>query len=145
MGQYTLADARRILEDDLAPGLNEFWLRTYRDALAQAEQRARTRAAKYVGDRAAEVEATRDEALKELTSCRDGLDDLAREGKTGRLPASEYNQRLRDLRRRQQAADDQLSEADAIVERIEDIETDPIAWADDIARRLPKLLEEFPF
>lgn len=49
---------------------------------------------RYIADREAEVRQARDEGLRELTAVRDAFDDLSAQGAIGRLPGTEYGNRL---------------------------------------------------
>jgi len=61
MPKRTIAEARRALEEDLAPTLNDYWLRTHRATLASAEAKARQEAEKILAPREQEVRAICDE------------------------------------------------------------------------------------
>jgi hypothetical protein len=140
----TIADARRSFEQEWLPRLNDYQAREGRKVLDQAEAEARQRAERYIADREAEVRQARDSALRALTEARDGLEGLALEGSDGRMSAEDFDQRLRALRNQQSWAEAQLEKAEALVERIAQIEADPLAWSDDLARRTGTT-KEFPW
>jgi hypothetical protein len=143
--QRTVAEARRVLEQDVIPRVNDHWANEWRQVLAKAEDEARTVADRFVADREEEVLAARDAALRELTACRDAYDDLTKQGAQGRVSAREYAAALGDLRRRQTAADAAIAQAVEQVEQIEDIEDNPIAFFDQLVTRTPRLKPEFPW
>jgi hypothetical protein len=134
MPPRTIASARAAL-DDMLPHLSDYQVAEARKVLAQLEREARNQATAYVTDREREVREARDSALRELTAVRDAMDELAAEGSTGRVSAQEYAQRLNGLAGRQFKAEDLLTKAEAKVELVEQIETDPIGWFDDLTAR----------
>jgi len=139
----TLANARQNLEDAL-PGLSDWQAREARQVLADAEARAKSYAEEYIAAREAEVRAARDEALRELTAVRDGMDALTSEGSTGRISAEDYSTTLNGLVARQFAAEERLNRAEEKVGLIEQIEADPVARCDSMSQRIPHLLMELP-
>ncbi len=137
-----LAEARRDFEQFIAPRLNEHQLREVRQRLEAAEGRARQRAAEYVVQREQEALALRDESLRELTEVRDEYDRLAITAPDGRTSARDLGAQLAELQRRQAAAEERLSRAEAVAERIAEVEEDPIAWFDSITAGKPTLMED---
>lgn len=144
MSQRTVAEARARLDQAL-PHLNEYWRGQYTSLLEESESRAKKQADETVAHREEEVLQLRDAALRELTAARDGFDDLARDGKSGRIPSTLYSTRIAELKAQQTAAEEQLGRADAIAESVERIEADPIAWFSEIQERTPRLKMEFPW
>jgi chromosome segregation ATPase len=145
MPKRTLGDARRVLEEDVIPRVSDHWAAEYRRVLGSGEADAKQRASRYVDDLAKEIDKLRDEALRDLSSCRDELEDLAREGKTGRLAADVFTDELHKLHRRQDQAEAMLTEAEKKLEQVESIEGAPLDWYDGLARRIPSMLKEFPW
>lgn len=141
----TLAQARRMLEEDLAPNLNDRALREHRRVLEEAEANARRHADQFVSECEAEARSAWDAAVRELSAVRDALDQLAAEGATGRVSAEEYTARLGHLRARQEEAEAELDATGANVDAIERIEGDPAEWFDDLASHHPILMPEFPW
>lgn len=143
MPARTIAEARSALE--LAPVVSDDQARRYREALEEAEHTATAAAVERIEAIETEVRETRDEALRELTAVRDAFDDLSAEGATGRIPSGEYAHRLDDLAHRQVAAEERLRAAEEKVGLIEEIEADPIAWADAHLYRFASTRPEFPW
>lgn len=143
MTRRTLGDARRTLEEDMLPGLSDYWGVQLKAQLTAAEARAKQHADSFVSDRQTEVLATRDAVLRELTDVRDGYDDLANQAAMGRITATDYSARLRTLRQRQAGAEDALGRAEESVEVVAAIEEDPLGWYDDVSRRMPSMLTDF--
>ncbi len=145
MPRRLLRDARRALEEDVAPTTSDYWTREHTRHVEEAEARARQRAIAFLEEREREVREVRATVLRELTEVRDQLHDLASEGSLGRLSPVMYSERLDALRARQRKAEQRLAKAEESVERISALEADPIAWADDLASRFPHLKEDFPW
>jgi predicted ATPase len=141
----TIADARQALEQDVAPGLNDHRMRELQAVVKAEEDKARARAASYVEQREGEVRAIRDEALRLLTEARDRMEELTSAARLGRVPAQEVAGQLQEARRQQQQAEAELARAEAIVARIESVEDDPVAFVDDLFRRNPQLMPEWPW
>jgi hypothetical protein len=144
MTRRTVADARRLLNDAL-PHLNDYWKTRYTSLMGQKEARAKQEADETVARRADEALGLRDSALRTLTEVRDGLDELAKEGKTGRVASQEYLTRMEQLKSQQLAAEEQLDRADAIATDVERIEEDPIAWFSELQERTPRLMSDVPW
>src|SRR5262245_32632169 len=100
MTRRTVADARASLEQSL-PHLTEYWKTRWTRLLEEKEGRAKNRAARRVEQGADEAMALRDAALRDLTEVRDGLDDLSREGKEGRITSQQYLSRMEELKGKQ--------------------------------------------
>jgi hypothetical protein len=145
MPQRSLREAREVLEEEVLPRLGSRGQEEARDAMEAAEQKAQEHANEYTERREQEVRAARDQALRELAAVRDGYDDLATEGKRGRLSAQGYNGRLRDLRFRQDLAEAALGKAQLKLDEIAEIEEDPLAWFDALVERHPGLRPEVPW
>jgi hypothetical protein len=141
----TIADARQVLEEDLAPTLNDGRLRQAREVLAQAEAQAREAAGAHLDRHEAELREVRQEALRELTEVRDAFDALVAEGAEGRISAKEYADRLDVLGQRRAQADDALAKAAEQVERFQGIEDDPIGFYDELASRFEHMKVDFPW
>ena len=88
----TIAEARRVLEEDAAPHANDYRVRLAREVLAKAEAHAQATANSFLDRNTSELREVRGEALRELTEVRDGLDALATEGATGRIAAQGVRQ-----------------------------------------------------
>lgn len=143
MPPRTIAEARAALE--LAPVVSDDMARRYREALEEAENTATAAATERIEAYEGEVRTARDEALRELTAVRDAFDDLSAEGATGRILAGEYAHRLEDLAQRQVAAEERLRAAEEKVGWIEEIEADPLGWADEHLYRFPATRPWFPW
>jgi hypothetical protein len=141
----TIADARRTLEEDIAPGLNDGRLRQAQEVLAQAEAQARETARGYLDRQEAEVQEVRQTALRDLTEVRDAFDSLVAEGAEGRISAREYAERLDALGQRHARADDALAKAAEQVERFEGVEDDPVGFYDELASRFEHMKVDFPW
>src|SRR5438105_2307273 len=83
----TIADARIVLEQDLAPTMNDYAMRQARTVLEAAEQRARSYAEEYAAKLDEEVRSIRDETGRELAEVRDAMEDLAADGASETIPA----------------------------------------------------------
>ncbi len=129
----TISEARRRFQRNVLPNVNDARARQLKKALDDAEAEARTVASRHIAEHEARVKELRTEALRELTAVRDGFDELA----SARLPAAEFSAELRILRTRQRRAEARLAEAEKVVTQVEAIESDPVAWLDEIARKYP--------
>jgi hypothetical protein len=145
MRRLTISEARAVFEEQVLPQVNDHQAREARSILEAAEKQAQSFAAEYISDREREVRESRDQALRELTEVRDSLDDLRVEGGTGRVSAREYADRLEALHRRQEAAEAAMEEAQDKVSLIEQIETDPITFYDEMAERFEHMKVEVPW
>jgi hypothetical protein len=141
----TIAVARRTLEEDIAPDLNDGRLRQAQEVLAQAEAHARETAGAYLDRHEAELQEVRQSALRELTEVGDAFDALVAEGAEGRIYAKAYAERLDALRQRHAQADDALAKVAEQVERFEGIEDDPVGFYDELASRLEHMKVDFPW
>jgi DNA mismatch repair ATPase MutS len=145
MTRRTLSEARRVLEEDIAPQATDYQMRQYREALTALESVAKEHADDFTQQREEEALSIRESALRDLTEVRDGYDDLKAAAGTGRLTAAEANTQLRQLRQRQDEAETQLAKAEELTEWIEHIEGDPVAFFDDLTTRMPTLKLEVPW
>lgn len=145
MPKRPVAEARRIFEEDVAPHANPYWHGEYTRILEAAEQRAVEMANERIDLLEGQVKELRDDALRTLTETRDEAEELNRELQLGHASASEYSTRLAGLRAQKEAAGNALARAEEIVDQVEEIEQDPIAFVDDLARRLPVAQQEFPW
>jgi hypothetical protein len=143
MPKRLIGEARRLLEQNLAPVIGDYWTGRFKAELEAAEAVARDQANKQMARLEKEVKAIRDSALKELTEVRDGLEALAVEGKRGRISATDYNARLGELRQRQSRAEEALADAGDRTDLVEEVENEPVEWFDQLARRQPTLMREF--
>lgn len=141
----TIADARRALEEEVAPRANEYGMRKARAVLEAAERHATEYATRVLDDTEPLLRETIDESSRELAEVRDALDDLRREAKDGRISASDYATRLSELRDRQTRAEVALSEAEDRIADVEKIEDDPIAYYDAQSERFRHLQRSFPW
>jgi hypothetical protein len=141
----TLADARRSMEQELIPGSSDYVSGQAKAFLEEQERKATKAADSYISERERELVEVRNTALRELAEVRDQLEDLASEGRTGRIPAEHYTSLLHDLRERQAQAEAQLAKGQEQVEAIEQIEEDPIAWFDSLTQRQPHMRMDFPW
>lgn len=144
MPRRTIGEARAALED-LLSGLSDYQANEARSILESAESGAREFVSKRIDDLEASAKATRDEASRELTTVRDALDDLRREGSSGRLSSTEYTATLNELTARKTTAEQQLGEAGEVADRIEEMEADPVAAYDALASRFPTMGVETPW
>jgi hypothetical protein len=133
----TIAEARVRLEEEVVPRASDYVTNQFRAQLTEAEQQARAVAGEEITRAEQEVAGVRDAALHELADVRDEYEQLASQGSAGRIQAAEYSKRLRDLRRRQQLAERGLEQAEAVVQRAETIEEDPVAYYDGLSQRFP--------
>jgi hypothetical protein len=141
----SVLEARQIFEQDVLPNVSDYQATEGRRRLEQIESDARAQADSYAAEREAEIREARDAVLRELTAVRDDLEILTAEGRSGRLPASEYSTELYALRNRQQAAEARLGQAEEKLRQVEEVERDPLAWADSLMQRHPRLRPEVPW
>jgi hypothetical protein len=139
-----LAEARRAFEEEILPRVSDHQANEGRRFLQEAEAKAQEQASKRVTSLEQEFRSIRDDALRKLTEVRDDYEALAAEGSSGRISAQDYQARLQDLRRQQQAAEGRLEDAEKLVDQAEAIEGDPIAYYDDLTRRM-NMLQEWPW
>ena len=106
----TLAEAQ-VAFVDVIPELSDYWRGQGQALLNEAEEQAKVQAAHHVADYEAQALALRDEALKELTTSRDAMDELAAEGRReGQAQCAGDSQRLAgQLTTAQKQADDRLA------------------------------------
>src|ERR1700675_4520410 len=133
----TVAAARRALDEDVIPGLSDYWANKFRALMAEEEARARAIAAEHVAQQSAEVLKARKRAMEELTRIRDASEDLNSAVKVGRIDARDAARQLSDIRARQKLAETALATAEEKVAGIEKVEADPIAYTDDLMQRTP--------
>lgn len=146
MPKRTIREARSILEEDLAPGLNDYHLKRFRQSLTEAEGAARKAADEFMTRHEEHVKAARQEALKEVCDVRDELEALAAEGETGRVTGQDYAGRYTALTDRQAKAEKRLDEVGQLISAVAEVEEDPVAWADtNLYQRYPELRPEFEF
>lgn len=62
------------------PGLNDYQLRAHQTDAPRCRGQGPATSRQYVSDRAAEIKEVRDEALRDFTAVRDGLEALVAEG-----------------------------------------------------------------
>jgi hypothetical protein len=141
----TIQEARRVFEAAVLPTAPDWQAREGRRILEQAEAEARAEADKRIASLEQEAREARDRALRSLAEIRDGYEALTAEGGNGRIDTQNYNVRLRDLRQQQWNAEDLLDRADGLVEDIEEIEGDPVAYVDNLTTRFPDLRKDWPW
>jgi hypothetical protein len=130
MPQRTLAEARVHLED-LRPRLNDHQYREAEQALTAAEDKARQRVEAMVSAELERLAAKRVDALRDLCEARDAMTELARRGSAGQLDAATFAAELQHLETRMTRADREAAHIDAALERLERMEDDPLAYADE--------------
>jgi len=84
-------------------------------------------------------------ARDELTTIRQEYEALIAGGNLGRVSVLEYRQRLKDFAHRQARAEALLGSAAAAVESVARLESNPLGWYDETARRFPSMLPDFPW
>lgn len=142
----SLANARREL-DEIKVTLSDAKLHMYQGMLRRMENEAQEHARRAVQASEERAKEHRDDASMELAAVRDELGDLSGDGASGRISSDDYAERLAHLRQRQSAAEDQLGEAERLADEVDAVLSDPIAWYDDLASRMPKsnMRRDFPW
>src|SRR5262245_4480837 len=107
----SLQDARRALEEDLAPTLTDRQLREAQAFMSEAEASARTEAQGHIAAEEREGHNARNQALRALTQVRDRMEELIEEGRSGRVTSEEMTTQLRELTHLQGLAERELDGA----------------------------------
>lgn len=141
----TLADARHVFETGIRPTANTFTEERGRAVLEAAEGRARAMAAERAETEATEIADAIRETQRTLTEVRDEFEALSAEGAKGRIDATTYTHRMREATDRERRANAALARLDERITQLERIETDPLAYVDSLARRIPTLRENYPW
>lgn len=81
----------------------------------------------------------------DLCAARDGYAELVKEARLGRLTAREFNDRLNTLRQSHRAAAAAVEDFATTAERVEQIESDPIAFGEHIFNSTPAIRPTFDF
>lgn len=143
--QRTIADARRVLEDNAAT-VNPPVYRDMEAEITAAEKEARSRADSYASgiyDRHVTIGTQTGEAL---CTVRDTARRLAADLRAGRITAAEGTKQWNQLRaeaRRLAAANERLA---GEVDRLAAIEDDPVTFYDEtIHAKYPNLRPNFTF
>jgi hypothetical protein len=144
MPKHLIADAKAMLEAEL-PTLNDYQANEFRKAIEEKEVEAKAHADAFVQQRVAALLADRTEALKQLTEARDAYDELASEAKEGRISTADASSRLNQLTQRQLQSEERLARIAKQAEILAAVEEDPVAWADEQARRVPSTMPEWGF
>lgn len=111
----------------------------------RAKARARQFSEGVVQDIANKTDAIRSELLQELCEVRDGYAQLAKDGKAGKLSASEFLQRMNELEGRQASVANDIALVTQDAANAEHIEEDPVTYGDDILSRQPENQFDFSF
>lgn len=144
MPRRTIAQARWTLGNVIANAPGHV-AAAYKEVLEEAETKARREARATLLQLERHVRELRDGAISELTEVRVKYDELRNSSADSRVLASDYARHLIEMRRRQDQAEGKLAEAHAEVERVKEIEADPVAYYDGLTSRHPQLLEDFPW
>lgn len=140
--QMTIAQAEAHL-DNLAISDNQRRVAEAQinEAKAKAEDMATTAADGYVE----EAQARFEPISTDLCAARDGYAELIKEARLGRLTARDFNDRLNSLRQTHRSAVSAVEDFAATAERVEHIETDPIAYGEHIFNVTPMVRPTFDF
>lgn len=142
MAQSPIAEARaRRDETALAPSQYE----AAEGELSAAEGQATAAATDALARIEQDFNETTDALLVEGADLRSAYETLATEAQSGRLSADELAARLEDLARRRSSLDTGLSKLGQAINLVDRIETDPVAYIDDIWRRFPQTAPQFNF
>jgi hypothetical protein len=140
----TIADARRILEMN-AKGLNPEAFRQYQAEITAAEAAVKIRANAHVRSMYDDHVNVARNVSEGLCSVRDSARRLADQIKTGRITPAEAAaelERLRSGARAQRGSRERLVE---VVDQMDAVETDPVAWHSNLAAKFPHMLNDFTF
>ena len=145
MARRTIAQARRILEQDIAPVVNDHVRRQYEAEINAASGQAKAAADRMLTRIINNMQSQRDEVLAEVCSLRDDFQALTDQGQLGTLSADDYHDRLKELQTRQRALSRKERDLVGMAERAEQIETDPEAYGDSLFAKFPQTQPDFTF
>lgn len=145
MARRTIAEARRILEQDLAPVVNDHVRRQYETEINAAAGKAKAVADRMLNQIVHSMQEQRDEVLAEVCALRDDFQALTDEGALGTLSANEYHDRLKELQTRQRALSRKEQELVGMADRAASIEEDPEAYGDALFAKFPANRPDFTF
>lgn len=129
----------------MAEVMSQTLLEPYVEELQAAVANAVDMAIRYSDQRAHAVEEL-SEGVFTGPEVREAYRELNSEGQSGRITAKEYNDRLSGLRQRQRSLERRVGEIAQTADQLDEIETDPAAWADRIFyRRFPLIRPEISF
>lgn len=144
MGRRTVLSAQQYVEENAA-AINPELYRQYQEEINRAKAAAVSFATGVADGRASDVDAGREDVLRELCQVRDGYAQLIKDGQAGRLSAAEFSQAFDALESREVSSGNAVAEFTEAAAFVTDIEEDPEAYGDDYASRNPNLLHEFTF
>jgi hypothetical protein len=131
MGQATIYQAEQTLAS--LNGLSDDQRRQYQHEIEEAKGAATHMANDEAERITADVRQRRAELLEEACEVRDGLAKAT--------TATELN----NFRRRQQQLAKAIEELDATTQTVEAIETDPVAYAENLFAKYPRTRPHFSF
>ncbi len=138
MTQRTVKDARAWLELN-GIGLNPVAYAQYEQEVREVEAKWHHEAMQIVTGEAASYAGDHRELLTDGCGIRDDYEQLAREASTGRLSAKEYQDRLDALNSEGDAFNQRMERLAKMIETVEAIEADPVAYTDALFDKNPAL------
>lgn len=145
MPKRTIRQAKQILEE-AAPGLNPIMFRRMSDEIKAAEQAAAQVAHGHAAKKSTKLLTQRTDVLRRLCDTRDGFKTLVAEGKAGKVSGKDYSARFNTLKAEERRLQAVISDVEAGLATVEQIEEDPVAYADEnFHDRYPATRPEFTF
>ena len=111
------------------------------EAKTKAEEMATQAADGYVSD----AQERWEPISTDLCAARDGYAELVKQARLGRLAAREMQEQMNSLRQTHRAAVASVDEFGTTAERVEAIETDPVAFGEHIFNSTPAIRPTFDF
>ncbi|MEY2450870.1 MAG: hypothetical protein QOD92_444 [Acidimicrobiaceae bacterium] len=142
--QRTIASARSELDAMLEAGLTDHYATHFRREIDEAENKARSMAASVVNSTHEDIQVSGSTAFDELKSIEDEAKEFAEAVRCGAAEGDARTQ-LDSLLHRHARARGRREEFERSVERIAEIEADPLAYGDSIFERFPEARHEFSF
>ncbi len=127
----TIAEVKAWLDSD--SGLSEGDRRHIREELDQAKAALTKFAGDVATDHANDVDERREDVLVELCDVRDAFAQLVKDGRSGKLTAAEFTERLNQLEGRQASAANAVRICSETAASVTAIEEDPLAYANGVA------------
>jgi hypothetical protein len=144
MPQRTITDARSQL-DTLSQVMSQSFLEPLTAELEAAQLAAHEMADRQIDTLAGDAEELAASVQDELGEVRAGYTALISAGDVGSISARDFADQFNELRKRQRTAERRASELGRTAERLEQIERDPAAWADEFYDRFPPVRPNFSF
>lgn len=141
----SITEARKRLERDVLPRATDYQRRQAEDYLKAVEAKAAQVAGERIASLAEQVTEMRRANLEALTTARDEAETIRRDLDAGRTTTAQASGALSRVRADRETAEDRLGKAAALVETVAEIESDPIAYFDELTRGTPRIQETWPW